>query len=450
MKKVFKAAVLSVAVMGAFSNGLYAQEVEDNKETKEKKEKKDSGKIGIEDKKSATVKYRRSSLHTMIIEDDKLPKKDILLNTFNNAPFPEKYNNHTIEEKSFKLSDYVVEPADSVDSSKRKKEDKDLSPVINEFFQKNHIGNKLIAKWFNRSEDGAFDMSLIGERGLYDASAQSAAIASGTERGTSMLADAGEELIPNTFVVVNYSKFVSNEVAALAAKKVAESAASKIKVPALQQAAIKAAQAAYEKARQGYSIWTTAYLYQLNWNDSTSAVFYQDYWMDSTSIDPAKKEAFDNSNLFQLQLLGFQKASAFISGLGGNATSEEMIIKSATLKSIDAVYAKLQRKFEKFRTKTPLVSIEPLGAKIGMKEGLEGGDKYEVLEQVADAEGKMTYKRKGIITVDKKNIWDNRFAAGEELLDENGEPMKPENDLEYTIFKGGKKFYPGMLIRQIN
>lgn len=439
MKSVLKVAVFSIAIIGFQSTNIFAQDVD------EKKEKKESGKIGIEDKKSATVKYRRSSLHTMIIEDDKLPKKDILLNTFYNAPFPEKYNDHTIGDKSFKLSDYYVQPIDSTS----KKDDKDLSPSINEYFEKNHIGNKLIAKWFDRSEDGAFDMNLIGERGLYDASAQSAAIASGTERGTSMLADAGEELIPNTFVVVNYSKFVSNEVAALAAKNIAYSAAGKLPA-ALQAGAKKVADKAYEKARQGYSIWTTAYLYQLNWNDSTSAVFYQNYWMDSTSLDPAKKDAFDNSNLFQLELLGYQKASAFISGLGSNASSEEMIIKSATLKSIDAVYAKLQRKFEKFRTKTPLVSIDPLGAKIGMKEGLEGGDKYEVLEQVSDAEGKITYKRKGVISVDKKNIWDNRFAAGEELLDENGEPMKPENDLEYTIFKGGKNYYPGMLIRQIN
>ena len=172
--------------------------------------------------------------------------------------------------------------------------------------------------------------------------------------------------------------------------------------------------------------------------------------MDDSNIDPAKKEAFDNTNLFQLKLLGFQKASAFISGMGKNAQNENMIIKNATLKSIDAVYAKLQRKFEPFRTKTPLVSGVPIGAKIGMKEGLEGGDKYEVLEQTADAEGKISYKRKGVISVDKKKIWDNRFAAGEELLDENGEPMKPENDLEYTIFKGGKNYYPGMLIRQIN
>lgn len=447
VKRITKVAPVCLLLMSSLS---YAQEAEVKEDKKDKKEKveKDNGKIGIEDKKAQAVKYRRSSLHTMIIEDEKLPKKDVLLGTFNEAPFPEKYNDHTVADKSFNIKDYIIEKP-VVEGEKAEKEDKDLSPAISEYFKKNKVANQIVAKWFDRSEAGGFKMDLIGERGLYDASAQSAAAAAGTERGTSMLADAGEELIPNTFVVVNYSKFVSNEVAALAAKNVAVAAASKLPAMA-QKLAVKGAEAAYEKARQGYSVWTTAYLYQLVWNDSTSAVFYQSLWMDDSNIDPAKKEAFDNTDLFQLKLLGFQKASSFISGMGKNAEDENMIIKNATLKSIDAVYAKLQRKFEPFRTKTPLVSGDPIGAKIGMKEGLEAGDKYEVLEQIADAEGKITYKRKGVITVDKKNIWDNRFAAGDELLDENGEPMKPENNLEYSIFKGGKNYYPGMLIRQIN
>ena len=45
--------------------------------------------------------------------------------------------------------------------------------------------------------------------------------------------------------------------------------------------------------------------------------------------------------------------------------------------------------------------------------------------------------------VDKNNIWDNRFMAEEEQ-------NEAEILLEYTLFKGGKKFYTGMLIRQIN
>ena len=402
----------------------------------------------IEKSNSEIINYRRSSLHTMIIEDSKLPKKDLIIKTFMEAPFPEKYNNHSVEDKSINLNEYLPEGIGSIE--KKKDEEAAILPAIDNYFSQNKVANKIVAKWFSRDSLGAFSMQLIQERGLYDASAQAQSIAANTERGKAMLADAGEDLIPNTFVVVSFSKFVSNEITALAAKETALALADKIAIQALKEVAVEAAENAYEKARQGYSIWTTAYLYELNWNDSTSAVFYQNYWMDHNNIDSLKKIAFDTTSLFQLKLVGFQKASAFITGLGANAENEEMIIKNATLKSVDAVYAKLQRKFEKFRTKTPLISIDPLGAKIGLKEGLEKGDKYEVLEQVVDEKGKVTYKRKGIITVDKKNIWDNRFAAGETPLDEEGNPVKLDDAIEFTHFKGGKGYYPGMLIRQIN
>lgn len=427
------------------------EEVKTEEKKGKKKEKKDDGKIHKAEKNSEIIKYRRSSLHTMIIEDKNLPKTDLILKTFNEAPFPDKYNNHTVGDKSFDLATYYVAPPAPAEGEKRdKKAEKDLSPSVNKYIQDSKLANKIIARWFNRDANGAFDMSLIQERGAYDASAQDAAKAASTERGLDMLKDAGIELLGNTFVVVNYSKFVSNEVAAKTAYDIALKAAEKLP-EGLRDPANKAAEKAYEKARQGYSVWTTAYLYQLVWTDSVEATFYMDYWMDKSSVDPSKKEKFDNSDFFSLKLLGFQKASALISGMGSNAESEEMIIKNATLKSINSVYNKLQKKFEPFRTKTPLVSIDPLGAKIGMKEDISGGDKYEVLMPQYDAEGKLKYKRKGVLKVDKKKIWDNRFNAGEAPLDENGEPMKPENDLEFTHFKGSSKgLFPGMLIRQIN
>ncbi|MGB0881377.1 MAG: hypothetical protein ACPGSO_00380 [Vicingaceae bacterium] len=448
--KLIKVAVAACMFVGVQSSDLYAQDAEP-KAKKEKKEKKDDGKIHKSGKKGEVAKYRRSSLHTMIIEDAKLPKIDLILKTFSASPVPDKYNDHTIENKLLTIAaaDTSAEAvaAEAEKSRKEKKaEDKDMSPEISAYFAKEKVANKMMAKWFNRSEKGGFNMDLIGERGMYDASAQDKATASNTERGEAMLADAGEELIGNSFVVVHHTKFVSNEVAAAAAYTIAKASASKLPGMA-QKAALAGAKKLYEKARQGYSVWTTAYLYQLQFTDSIAAVFYQNMWMDDSNIDPAKKELFDNTDLFQLKLLGFQKAKALVTGLSKDSQGEEAIVQKATLKSIDAVYAKLQRKFEAFRTKTPLFSVDPLGAKIGLKEGLQKGDKYEVLEKQIDAEGKVKWKRKGVVTVDKKNIWDN--VSDEEELDEEGNPVKKQ-DITFTHFKGKGKYYPGMLLRQIN
>jgi hypothetical protein len=446
-KNILKASIMAVLFAVVNTTVLYAQDAE-VKEEKKPKEKIESGKI-TKDKNAEVVKYRRSSLHTMIIEDSKLPNADLILKSFNEAPFPDKYNNHTVGAKSFKLEQYYVAPQVAEGEKASKKDQKNYAPSIEKYFTDNKVAHQIVGKWFNRAEDGTFNMDLIGERGLYDASAQDAATANSTERGAAMLADAGEDLIGVTFVVVNYSKFVENEPIARAIRDAAY-ATVKESDDMVRTLAEKAADKLYEKTKDGYSVWTTAYLYQLQWTDSIAAVFYQNLWNDPSAPDPTKKEAFDNSDLFQLKLLGFQKAKSLITGLGKNAEDKDMIIKNATIKSVDAVYAKLQKKFEQFRTKTPLISAKPLGAKIGLKEGLEGGDKYEVLEKSIDAEGKVKWKRKGVIKVDKAKIWNNMYGVGEgPALDVEGNEIKG-NGVEFTHFKGGKGYYPGMLLRQIN
>lgn len=454
IKTTFKLSLAATLLFTVAAGNVIAQDTEvqeEPKEEKKKKEKKDDGKIHKSDKKTEVGKYRRSSLHTMIVEIDGLPKADLILKTFKDAPVPDKYNDHTVSDKSFKLSDYFEGEMEDADG-KGKKKDKDISPYIDKYLKDKKVANQIVAKWFNRTEEGAFDMELISERGAYDASAQDAAKAASTQRGLDMLKDAGIELLGSTFVVVSYSKFVSNEVAA---KAIYDATTASISgSSALAKIARETAKKAYEKAREGYSVWTTAYLYQLNWSDSVEAYFWNDYWMDASNIDSAKKVAFDTTNFFSLKLLGYQKASSLISGLGSNAQNEEMIVKNATLKSVNSVYNKLQKKFEPFRTKTPLVSVDPLGAKIGTKEELSGGDKYEVLMPKYDAEGRLKYARKAVIKVDGKKIWDNSFNAGEEQevpLDENGNPIQDENALEFTHFKGKSKgLYPGLLLRQIN
>jgi hypothetical protein len=168
--------------------------------------------------------------------------------------------------------------------------------------------------------------------------------------------------------------------------------------------------------------------------------------MYNNSINKAKKIAFEHSDIFKLKYIGYEVAWAELLPTVFTTKTEEQLVEIASVRAIDAVIAKLQRKFEAFRTKTPLYSNEPLAAKIGLKEGLEKGDKYEVLEQIMDKNGKTSYKRRGIIKVDKDHIWDNRFMAAEEhQLTDNLIPAE-----DYTIFKGDSKYYVGSLIRQIN
>jgi len=430
-------------------------------------------KIAHAQDETKATKYRRSSICMVLIESDNFERKETVIKSYSNAPFPDKYNNHSLATKSFDPKKYSITEADRkaagtdksaagkmvsgmaskatngiVDSTAA-----DNTLIINKYIKENKIANQLVAKWFNRKPDGSFDMSVIADRGFYNASEMEASIASKEKKGRASLSDAGIELLENTFVVFSKMSFVSNEPVARVVRDVAKAEAAKnIKMPMLLKKANEAADAAYEKTKEGYSVWTTSYLYRLKWNDSVANVFYTDLWIDKTNLDPKKKAAFDETNLFELELVGDEKASSLVLfSLKGKRT-EDQIVEIATVRNIDAVFAKLEKEYEVFRPKVPLSTVDPITAKIGMKEGMEGGEKFEVLEQTVDPETGLTqYKRKGTLKLDGDLVWDNRYNAGEEPLQaevKEGEEKKPV--LDCSTFSGkAKSLYAGMLIRQI-
>ena len=325
--------------------------------------------------------------------------------------------------------------------------------IINKYLTHEEVGKKMVAKWFSRQPDGSFDLSLIQSRGEYDATEMAAGIASKSAQGGALLKDAGYELIGNTFLVVNRFKFVSNEIPANLVRLGAYMAASRLSSP-FDLVARTAADMVYKAASVGYSVYATSYLYKLNWNDSTSNAFYSTLYFDKTNPDLVKKAAFDSTKLFKMEYVGSQEAKGLVMVdlRLKQARPVDVLVKTATIRTIDAVYAKLQKKYDVFMPKTELLSVEPLTAKIGMKEGLVGGEKFEVLEKNVDPTTKITtYVKKGVITVDKSSIWDNRYNAGvnPEVAD-SSKPVKNDKPvLDRTTFKGGKDFYAGMLIRQI-
>lgn len=394
----------------------------------------------VDNSKIQDIKYRRSSLHTILLESDRFPFKDTVVAAYYKAPFPDKYNNHDVGEKSFNPKNYGIN-GDTTSTN--------IPKIIEKYLADKKVANLMVAKWFDRAEDGTFDMNLIGERGSYNASEMQAKIASNSARGLASLADAGEELIGNTFVVVSKLNFVKNEIPAKIAWEASKIATAKISNSMLRKVAEFTAEQVYNKAREGYSVWTTSYLYKLAWNDSISSIFYNDYWMDKNSIDLAKKEKFDNTDLFSLKFIGSEKSRSLVMGSFMEQRSAERLVEIATIRTIDNVYSKLQKKYDVFKTKTPLYTGDPITAKIGLKEGLDGGDKFEVLEQTIDKEGRTKYVRKGTIKVDGKQIWDNRYLAGQEQAADSTATTSNKPNLDRTFFKGSKDFYPGMLIRQI-
>lgn len=352
------------------------------------------------------IKYRRSSLYTMIIDYSNAPFRtpikeygSIIKSSFETSPHPDKFNNHNLQVRTIPVA-----------RSKNQKKN------ITAFLETNNIARDLVAKWFNRSDKGGFDMELVKSRGNYDASVLDVMTAKASKRGTDMLADAGEGLINKTFLLVSDHQFYSKE----------HSAETMLVFG------------------RGFMVRTTVHLYQLDWNEEVAAYFYNNLWADDSSITPEKKAAFDNTDIFTLKYIG---TDVTLINEGSQRSlfkkiKKDQFIKYATVKATDEVIVKLQKKHDQFKTKSPLFTGDPITAKIGLKEGVSEQSTFDVLEQQIDADGIIKYTIIGSVKVDDNYpIWDNRYGATEAYPDSNA------GTTHFTKISG-PEFHTGMLIVQ--
>lgn len=359
--------------------------------------------------------FRRSSLYTLIIGDESNDYYYHVKNVFSKEKIPTKFNDHNI-------GPYEIPGKAGGEHQPQN---------IENYLNKNHVAKQLISKWFNRDRNGAFNIDLVARRGEYNASELDVKTALHSMRGKALLRDAGEELIGNTFVIVYDFADIDNERDNRMFSKSSGGVKSNIKVK--------------------------AYLYRLVWDDEMAALFYENYWMDKSNIDPDRKQAFDQSDSFNMKYIGHISSSES-SAIGSIEHSKNIIkeIEAGNLMGISLNHDEnaiklalttcindLERKYEEFRTKFPLYSGNPITAKVGTKEGIRKGDKFEVLERVLLDNGASQYKRLGTVTVAKdEDVWNNSS------LDDWFNPSA--SDQEYTIFQGTKgRYQPGMLIRYI-
>ena len=367
--------------------------------------------------------FKRSSLKLLMVETPKKERLQTIKTTFEDISIPKKFNDHGIGALQF---------------VPLKSESKDHSTAIGQFLKEQQVARKMVANWFNRTKNGSFDIELLKTRGLYNASAFDIQIAKQTLRGNALLEDAGEELIANSFIIVNDYKYTNKEEVLSKGKTLLNDFNSLIGTKKTRDIQTSTTADAAEVLAKGYVIKTTSYLYRLVWDEATANTFFGKLWVTKDNYDKSRVAAFNDTEIFKLKYIGRQDAWADVQSTKYTSKTEDELIARATIKATDAAIARLERKFEVFRTKTPLVSIDPIAAKIGTKEGVQKGDRYEVLEQLLMEDGTITYKKVTEITVNPNQIWDNSYLP-EEI---------PDAAIEHTTFKGSsKKLYPGMLIR---
>ena len=129
-------------------------------------------------------------------------------------------------------------------------------------------------------------------------------------------------------------RFVKNEPIARAVRDIAYSVAEKrIQEEFLQSLAKAAADGVYESTKDGYSVWTISFLFQLEWDDEIANNFYENMWMDKSNSSEERKYLFDNADIFNLKFVGYEKSKSLVLFSAGK--SKEEIIEVATIRNID-------------------------------------------------------------------------------------------------------------------
>lgn len=408
----------------------------------------------------SAITYRRNSLATVLVYHPEDEFGSEIYKAFDSLPIPDKYDDHSVAQRFIdnstvtglqkKESGYFKATYGHVLSEKELRAN---AKYTENLLNKNEVGKEMVARWFGFSgtsvADATFNTNLIQERGQYNASDVDVSVALRTTRGLATLSDAGEELIGQTFVLVNDITYVTSEQRAQTAKITMGVLGGLLDAFTGGSAGRDLAKAggAIADSFTGFKVKTHSYLYELVWNDSIAAIFYQQHY--TSQPDSAKVQAFlDDTTTYRVRYVAHQYEFDEKAVLKGEYTRTELV-RTICARSMDKNIVELGKKYEDFKVKTPVYQViygknghvEGYAAKIGMKEGINETSKFQVVQRVTNQEtNKTTYKYVATVKPQKGAIWDNRYNAVLEQAD--------GATLPYTTFKklGGGEILPGMLL----
>lgn len=376
-------------------------------------------------------RYNRNAITVVILDNNGSYISDIK-KAAGGIIVPEKYDNNNLDIR------YI--PAES------------SSGQIQKGIESNKLANKILAKWFSRKSGGEFEMSLIAERGLYNATADDMIKASASKIGLEKIKDAGKSLVNNSYIqvldirnVLSMQEYYDKQDAA---NRTSAASSGKEFKPV-------------ERTQNGWKGEVTSYLYKI---DPTAIdTLYEKMWIyddDSNTIRKEKRELFVNATF------GFDFVMSVNTSTDGTQynpgqllapkvqlTKHELFVKLVNTALNQSMVA-LETKYEPFRVKTSVYAVHPIGAKIGTKEGLSVDQRFFVLENIQNNKGEIVSKRHAVVRVSK--IANNSVIANTESVSlskfyqtagksiDAGMTMQQRNDFGLGISIGGGSLLGGM------
>lgn len=247
--------------------------------------------------------------------------------------------------------------------TKRIRIDSETPLVTQEHFdalaQNSDIGKEILSFIYDRQSDGLFTTRLIEERGLYNAKDQDIAD-SASAKVDDMSFEWGMGLVNSAYVV--FIDFSECEVSYS------------------------------DKGIPSYICTSNVAAYKLNCDEAVLDDFYTNGYADVsyTPEQQAKaREAFDKMKFD----LVFQTTTSAV----GSSTGENASYAKAGQSVLDNAIYEFEKDIKTWKTTTSIISRHPLAAKIGTKENLKNGDRYQAYTYKENADGELISVKRGMV-----------------------------------------------------
>jgi hypothetical protein len=346
--------------------------------------------------------YLRNSLTTMFIDFPKTHNWDRIRPKVQDVVFSEKYDNHNLS--STLHNPYIKEYYPTGYT---------IADELRESIEYSNVAHDMVAKWFNRQENGLMDMQLVHERGRYTAVDQDVLNAEVLKRRSAVLEDMGNELLNRNYLLL----IGLNAIKTMAEKQ--------------------------SKNYYGWQASVTGYLFRLDFNDNIQNKLYESwiYEEDTLEVINAKIEAF---NKIEFPIEFIETITLTVTSKESKKAKDKKSMNQLTIelvqKAYDLTLYELEKNVPTLNVVTSLHDIKPLRAKIGFKEGLKTDQRFFVYEHIYNPDNDSTRTvRRGVIRAKQtKHIHDNRHDA-------DGEMGTSEF---YQV--AGRRLHPGYTILQQN
>jgi hypothetical protein len=310
--------------------------------------------------------------------------------------FSDKYFNHNLESLNLSIDkEFYTLTA----NAKRK--------YLRDQLEKEGIGRKMVAKWFNKQEDGTMNLDYVHKCGTSNARNQNVRI-SEAKRGDAFLKEAGQDLINKTYVM--------------------------ILVPGQTRSKDDGKSRSWETK---YDL----YLYKLLFTTDVIANFYNvwSYEDDDASVIQKKKNAFNSMNFkfADVYSIPSQSASATVSLENKKKPkSMDQLMDEMVNHMYENSILLVDKNIEELQGMIKVSKLYPIRGTAGKKEGLKCDQQFFVYQyEWKDQAAKAVPKRKAVVR-STNNIFDNTRAVNGSSPESNfyqtyGSPVQEGMVLEH-------------------